>query len=77
MQDTDTFMLPSSPAPWQEYQGLLTPEILTLVRDLVRKERAFEPNLEGLMAIRRSKQNQIYSNIIAKKQALTFPPETR
>jgi hypothetical protein len=61
----------------QENRALLTPEILTLVRDLVRKERTFEPNLEGLMAIRRQKQSQIYTNLLEKKQAMSFPAETK
>lgn len=61
----------------QEQQFLLTPDILTLVRDLVRKERTFEPNLEGLMALRQAKQEHIYANILAKRQAITFPAETK
>lgn len=61
----------------QENRALLSPEILTLVRDLVRKERTFEPNLEGLMAIRRQKQSQIYTNLLEKKQAMSFPAETK
>lgn len=61
----------------QENRALLSPEILTLVRDLVRKERTFEPNLEGLMAIRRQKQSQIYMNLLEKKQAMSFPAETK
>jgi hypothetical protein len=56
---------------------LLTPHVLGLVRDLVRRERSFSPNLEGLMELRRAKQEQIYSNILSGRQAMTFPEETR
>lgn len=61
----------------QEDKALLTPEVLTLVRDLVRAEKAFEPNLAGLMALRKQKQEEIYANILAKRAPLTFPPETK
>lgn len=61
----------------QEEKALLTPEVLTLVRDLVRAEKTFEPNLAGLMALRKQKQEEIYANILAKRPALTFPAETK
>ncbi len=61
----------------QEDKALLTPEVLTLVRDLARKEKAFEPNLAGLMALRKAKQEEIYANILGKRPALTFPAETK
>lgn len=47
------------------------------MRDLVRAEKAFVPNLAGLMALRKQKQEEIYANILGKRPALTFPPETK
>ena len=73
---TATIPPPNHKQP-QEDKALLTPEVLTLVRDLARKEKAFEPNLAGLMALRKAKQEEIYANILGKRPALTFPAETK
>ncbi len=68
---------PPSPYPQQEQRTLLTPTVLTQFRDLVRTERTFSPNLEGLMALRRARQEEIYANILAKRPAISFPAETK
>lgn len=47
------------------------------MRDLVRAERSFSPNLEELMVRRAKKQDQIYQNILEGRQAISFDPETR
>lgn len=61
----------------QEDRELLTPDVLTFVRDLVRKERTFDKNLATLMKIRKEKQDMIYDNLRNHRQAITFPQETR
>lgn len=71
------YFLPLYSVTFKEQQSLLTLNILTHVRDLVRTERTFSPNLEGLMALRRARQEEIYKNILEKRPAMSFPAETQ